>query len=399
MFAPDLHYESPTSGFFAFRYLPIVWVGMFVFCSQTTTADEAFSNGPINARRTPVNQLIRLKLLEGKITVRRDWKSETFSEQQDELDRRVKNLVAKGMDDATAERLARRGFRSRQLNPLAKLFSDVAGTERQMSARTNATTTQIRAEFATQTVRAKILQNESAFEFSLTETIEPKRMFSIKQNHQFQFRYAGRDFDIVLQQLTDQSVRLSIKRGEQANVYNADGYEALMQKHPQAVKAELIPVFEHLGIGLPLTIESMLVKNAVRQRLVGIHSLSNHEFLELLSRLDSKDFNLRESATTQLQEERDKWAPLIKKELSKQNSAEVRYRLRSVLRGGLSKSDIDGIIDDKQLLESAAYLVSLLHGSDKQQFTAISLQLEKLTGHRANSTREWKAWLKNRDEQ
>ena len=378
--------------------LVVVMLALLLSCiaENGQANDEVFFDGPISENRSAVNDLVRLTIQNGKITVRRDWKNQSFTENQDETAAKIQNLIKQGMNAARAEQLIRRVQRNKGSNPLSALFNRISGTAPKMSSRSSVSSRQISAEFATLSLKARLLSSESTFELFVQEVNAPKRKFVLRQNKQFLFQYSGDEFDFILNQFPDGKVRFTVSRNGNSELYESNSYDLLISKHSDIVRKTLLPVFEHLGIGLPLTSDNHLVKDAVRMRLIRLQQQSHHEFQAVISMLDSDEFSQREKATRQLRNELEKWLPQIETELQNPRSAEVRYRLLALLRGNNVKSEIDTIIDENQLLESTEYLVNLFDGSNEQQSVAIASQLEQLTGHRKENSTGWKNWFNSK---
>ena len=97
--------------------LVVVMLALLLSCiaENGQANDEVFFDGPISETRSAVNDLVRLTIQNGKITVRRDWKNQSFTENQDETAAKIQNLIKQGMNAARAEQLIRRVQRNLSL--------------------------------------------------------------------------------------------------------------------------------------------------------------------------------------------------------------------------------------------------------------------------------------------
>ena len=374
-------------------------MALVLFTVQGKAYDDEFENGPISERRAIINKLIRLKMDDGKLVIKQDWQSSTFLQKQDEMDEKVNRLVQQqGMDAATAQTLVRKAMRSsRNSHPLTEAFNKIVGSDRAISGRTSNSSKHVRSEYSTNNILAKLRFTVPAtIEMSFHEKTGPKRKCTVQQNDDFLFEYAGADFLIKLAQKPDKSIELILKNGDESNTYTGEDYEDLVNQHTDVIKNELLPIFHHIGIGIPLTSDSKLVKDAVRLRLIGIHGSSAREFKKLVAKLDSDYFEQREEANRILMDDLEKWRNQIEIELSKRLSPEVRYRLTALIKGNQSENEVDQIIKNQELLNSADYLTTLFDGANEQQTGAINRQLQQLTGHNVQGFKAWNEYLQNR---
>lgn len=378
----------------------------FLFSSASLAGGQdvtsEFEEGPLQSRRAALETLIQLKIKGDSIVLKREWgKGKEVGDKEDRLDAEVKRLAQKGIDGQIADQMARRMLRHSLdfEHPMLGEFEKLKGERMSGSAGRSVSNNRISTYFNNRVLGAKLNINNSKIQFTMQENEEPGREVDVTDDNNggFKMKYTGNDFTAELRQESDGAIRLTRIRGDEAEVFTADNYVALQKKHPKVVDEWLIPVFMHLGFTVPVSVADDAVRSTVLAKLTGMRSRSMSDFKKLLKDLDAEEFQTRESATDKLAAQAEIWEDAIRKELkSRDLSVEARARLKNILADATTTNPTDELILSQGLLNSPEYLVSLFEIANEAEASAITKQLEEITGHSAATPDAWRDWLENK---
>ena len=378
-----------------------VWTLILVDCSWSQSSDSAFSEGPLQDAASAMNELVRLKIVDQRLQLRRDWGDKTVNaSEQDLIDVEFEKLKKRGFDDANAAQLAKRIIRTtKSRSPLSKVFFALAGgrsSSMHQGSGVGKKTMSFRSASLNANAELRSLNND--IDLHIVEIREPKREFKLRQmgDGAFGFVYSGNDFSIRLEQKTNGQIELTRTIEEKTKRFQADNFVALRKQHLNLVDDWLLPVMQHVGVAIPMLADNQEIVEAVLARLAN-SSMRRDEFERLVKRLDSESYDIRVLASEQIKANRSQWKDLIEEKLqSRPLTLEIRARLQAVMASGQNESQIDQIIRDQNLLNSPDYLIGLLNVADSNQTELIISRLQQITGSRFERPNQWNDWLKKK---
>jgi hypothetical protein len=164
--------------------------------------------------------------------------------------------------------------------------------------------------------------------------------------------------------------------------------------NPQAANKILFPLFQHLGIQMPMDEMAPHVFKFALVRLEQIQNIDEEEVQQLINDLDSDSYKIRKTASEKLAEGFVRWSAQIEKYLKDESlTLEVKSRLNEIAseRG---KSEMDKLLADQKLLESPKFLIKTFDVANDEQKNLVADQLEKVTGQNHGTDLDaWKNWL------
>ena len=386
---------KPTDSFFLSAICTfILALGSNAF-SQTS---PEFESGPLQDVVGAMRQLVQLEIADRRLAIQKDWeRTNPVADRQDLIDDEIKKLKARGFDEATASNLAVRIVRTTAEElPFSKAFFAVTSNLPFSKQKRSAAGKRI-VGFQNSRILGKgeIKIRESDVQLQFVERKGPRREFRISHasNGAFEFRYLGKQFSIALLQKRNAEVNLSRTLQGKTESFSASDFVALHREHPKLVNKWLFPLMAHLGISTPIMTDDGAMINAALKKLVS-YSQRMVEFERLVEQLNSRDYEIRNSAHQKIIANGGDWLVQIEKKLeSKSLPMETRVRLLAAMGELDSGSPIDKAIREQKLLDSPDFLINILDQADTSQAAAVIRRLREVTNHSFEQPIQWRQWL------
>ena len=380
----------------------------FLFClfvsipdflsAQPSTAP--FEDGPLQDISEKMSELVRLKIVNRKLELRRDWgESARRGDRQDQIDKEVEKLKARGFDQNTAVRLAERIQRTADSEtPFSTAFfaltSNLSGSLQRTSSGSKRT---MKFRNPNMSASAQLTIPENDVQMLFGERKEPNRQLVLAQSDDgmFVFKYSGDDFLVELRQEKNGRVQLVRMLEEKKETYQGLDFVGLRKQHPEIIDQWLLPLMEHSGVSIPVLAENEEIVDAVLAKLEAFSQRAD-EFERLVKQLNAREYETRNMATEKIVANRSLWQGQIEKKLEQQQlPLETRVRLQSAMSLNHEESQVDQLIRDQDLLNSPEYLVSLLGVANANQSKLIVRRLKQITGLPFSTAAQWRAWSKD----
>ncbi|HZL73278.1 MAG TPA: hypothetical protein VFC86_12530, partial [Planctomycetota bacterium] len=207
--------------------------------------------------------------------------------------------------------------------------------------------------------------------------------------------YQSSSLTTVFNQAKDGSCTLLADDGKQASRWTAASFTALMASQGTAVVRHVLEPLERYFDDAPLCPFSP----AVIDLALGAAPISSEEaalLKALIARCGEEAIEEREKAVAELTQFAGKCPSnrfAVGRRLDSASEGETIARLRSALQGAPRGLETYRLVADQALYRDLDYLMKLLESGHSAQ-----PKLEALTGHRAGTAQEWKAWIEvNRD--
>lgn len=358
-------------------------------------------NDPFEKSKDILNDLLRLKLDDGRLMLDRDhWQNVMDKTAGNELTLQLieqdKNPMAGGrfhplgVDNASGP-LAIFGLLNRNIHGRDRRGS---GGESSSSGWGFAS-----ANFRSQSVDGRIETRGDRFTFSMSESSSQHRMLQFVEdvNHYLQITVSDEELDrlLVIRQSQDRFVVVFVSERENLSA-SAKTYAEMLRENRQLINETVLPILHEMGVSKPLDAESVSVVNAVFAKIKVLTSPVESESSKLIDQLASDKFAEREEGLEALKERFEDHQSAI--ELALQGGTllpEVRVRLERLVNDHKSLyRDEYQIIETFGLLDSVPYLIQLFQFADENQTRSLGQYLGTLTEQDFGSDSEaWRAWL------
>jgi len=310
---------------------------------------------------------------------------------------------------------------------LAKLFGEIGTRWGQRSMSGGSSGNVWHRSFTSASGSGEIRIRPGLIKLELTEASKPSRCLSYRDSldGNFSITVFGGKTLLIIDQQSDGKIRVVFDVGNGVKAMTENSFRDFAVAHSQELATELLPLLQHFGIVPPLMPQDSIVVNAVHAQLKILEGIDEAKFDELCSKLNSKQFSDRESATTEINNNYELYLSLITAKLNTKDAApEVRSRLMSVIAANSKSNEIADLIRSFQLTESPSYLLTLLkkaarspaenpvvketEKSEKSNPGLSNIEikrlvirrLQKLTGQKfGEDIQRWEAWLDRQKEE
>ena len=375
-----------------------------------------FGEGELEDVSGRMEKLLKLKWDGKNITLARKWdeKKEKPKDKEEELKQVVEELVDRGIPKAQAEEFARqmmergrRGLRGigrfgldADQSPVEKAFFRVPNALGGRSQGSSGDGARRRLSFSDSKISGNAVLSNDDVRFSFEENTDAERSFELRDNGDgaVNFSFTHGELFVRLRQGENGKTQLIWINQDQANVYVGETFTQFIQKNPQVTKHALFPLFDRLGIEMPIDKSDPRVVAGIVDKIKQEKMGDDEALKKLINELDSDSYEIRKKASKKLTDGYEQWASKITKYLTDSSlSPEAQVRLKEIIAGG-TENELDKFISEQKLMDSTEYLVSLLSivgGDDKQ---LIVEHLEQLTGQsHGDDSAAWEKWLESAD--
>ncbi len=375
------------------------WASLCLVASLTSVTNaqsetSAFAEGEFQVRENQVRRLLRLDSDGKLLSIARS--NEETSVEDDAASKPLEELLRLGVDRRTALDLARRrgsvGHRSGALGRHFALLRQGSGSFTQSTSGKKWSSTIRDAQLS-----ASLRLSGKSVQLKLQEKKGNQRIASLEDNGNGEVKlvYSGKDFSIHLTQAESGTISLTRNWDGQTDVFEADNFADLQQKHSELVSSWLVPVLNHAGFQMPITIISPAIQKTVLNRLLDLQKQLPTEFDQLLKALNSDSFQTREAATETLRSKLAVWSARIQREIdSEKLPIETQNRLRILLSQSSAKSASD-LVRKHRLLDDPQYLVSLFDIANENETKALVNHLQSITNLDHTNADEWRKSILN----
>ncbi len=389
----------------------LVFLALVIFrLTPTLAQDDApdFGTGLFEQTAEGMGGLLKIGIVNDRLRVQRGWDLTIARKKADDvpgqkLEEAIQKYIDRGLEREDAERMARheieRGIRGHfddngvgaAFEDYRKSFGNINGSGGGGGGDS------FRIYFQSQEFSANVRSSAGGdVRFEFEELTGDARRLSVKEidRKTFNLNFIADNLLVDLRQDDGGSVRLAILGKEQAEVYRADGFAALVEKHPEPVNKVLFPLLQRLGIRRPISDVDNNVREAVLQRLTASTN-DDMQVLALVEQLEADSFKARNEATDKLRNSYFIWQDLINVNMAEKSySEEIQKQIKKITTGWPA-DEIHDFAQVNQLAESPGYLVKLLESAEPSEKQPIVSQLEKVTGEKiGNNIAEWNEWLK-----
>ena len=238
---------------------------------KQTIVKPNFGDGALEEVSAEMAKLLQLKWNGKNLALDRDWdkdsekKKKSEDQDDDDVNDAVEEMINRGLPvrqaDRLAEKLAKNGpfLRARmgfKLAPkgLQKAFSTIAWKAGSNSSGASGSGDERRIRFGGQTLSGHAVITSDDLKFEFTEATK-ERSFEIAESRKgrFRFEFSYDDLFIRLLQSKTGKTQLIWITGDKAEVFVGDSFSNFRKRNPQVVDELLFPLFERLGIALPLS--------------------------------------------------------------------------------------------------------------------------------------------------
>jgi hypothetical protein len=141
--------------------------------------------------------------------------------------------------------------------------------------------------------------------------------------------------------------------------FQAPTFAEFYRSHVDYCEFRLLPLLDHLGIGLPLSRHDSRVIQCVIAQLRTLSRHGSTDIAHLIEQLGSDEYSQREQAAMALRDGIGFYAPELRTALDKQLSMEARMRIQSLLRDAEMDSSKEVVLA-LALLDDIEYLKVIL---------------------------------------
>ena len=225
-----------------------------------------FGDGVFEEVADKMERLLELEWKGESIGLKRGWdekkkKKAAGDEEDQELKERIESSIENGVPEAEAERMAKlraRHFRGmgfdRERSGVEKAFFAIPTRNGGVSSGSGGSGASKRVNFKTASLSGSGILAKDDLQFKFTENDASERSFELRDTGdgkvQFTFSY-GQFFPRFLQTKKGKTQLILIDQ-DRAEVYVADTFADFVQEHSRPAKKILFPLFERLGIKMPL---------------------------------------------------------------------------------------------------------------------------------------------------
>ena len=225
-----------------------------------------FGDGVFEEVADKMERLLELEWKGDSIGLKRDWdkkkkKKASGDEEDQELKEEIEALIEKGIPEAQAERVAKlrgRAFRGmgfdRERSGVEKTFFAIPKRNGGMSSGSGGSGARRRVHFSTGDLSGIGMLANDDVHFEFTENDAAERSFELRDtgDGKVQFTFSYDQFFLRFMQTKNGKTQLAVIDKDRAEVYVADTFADFVQEHSKPTKKILFPLFEQIGIKMPL---------------------------------------------------------------------------------------------------------------------------------------------------
>jgi len=223
-----------------------------------------FGDGAFEEVADKMERLLELEWKGDSIGLKRSWdkkKKASGDEEDQELKEEIEALIEKGIPEAQAERMANlrgRPFRGmgfdRKRSGVEEAFFEIPKRNGGMSSGSGGNGARRRVHFSTGDLSGIGILATDDIRFEFTENDASERSFELRDtgDGKVQFTFSYGQFFLRLQQTKKGKTQLAVIDKGRAEVYVADTFADFVQEHSKPAKKILFPLFEQIGIKMPL---------------------------------------------------------------------------------------------------------------------------------------------------
>ena len=235
---------------------------------KQTIVKPNFGDGTLEEVSAEMAKLLQLKWNGQNLALDRDWvKNSKKKKDDEEFDEAIEEMIDRGLPEAQAKRLAERLKKNGQLDlrrnlgiggltpkGLQKAFSAIARKAGSNSSGASGGGEVRHIRFSGQALFGHAVITSDDLKFEFTEATK-ERSFEIAESKKgrFRFEFSYDDLFIRLLQSKTGKTQLIWITGDKAEVFVGDSFSNFRKRNPQVVDELLFPLFERLGIALPLS--------------------------------------------------------------------------------------------------------------------------------------------------
>lgn len=371
------------------------------FAQQQQIRRPDFGVGPLEEVAEEVGGLLQLQWKDQNIALKRDWDERKKKvEKDEELEGAIEKLVEGGVDERRLRILTGRALG----NPFGKertgveeaFFKIQSGLGGGGSSSSGGSGMRKGLSFSTRGLSGRASLDGDDVRFSFTETEESERNFEFRDNTngKLHFMFSYDQLFIRFIQSEEGSTQLIWVEGDKVNAYVGRTFSDFVNENPQAANKLLFPLFQQLGIQIPMDKTDPHVLNSALTRLEQMQIIDEEEVKQLIKDLGSDSYETRKTASEKLAEGFDRWSAQIEKSLKDESlTFEAKARLKEIASDNV-KSETDMLLTGQKLMESPEFLIGLFEVATDEQKTFVADQLEKVTGqNHGTDLGAWKEWL------
>ena len=227
-----------------------------------------FGDGVLEEVADKMERLLELEWKGDSIGLKRDWdkkkkKKAAKNDEDQELKEAIESLIEKGVPEADAERMAKRmngrrplggmGF-DRERSGVEEAFFEIPKRNGGMSSGSGGNGARRRVHFSTGDLSGIGILATDDIRFEFTENDASERSFELRDtgDGKVEFTFSYGQFFLRFLQTKKGKTQLIVIDKDRAEVYVADTFADFVQEHSRPAKKILFPLFERLGIKMPL---------------------------------------------------------------------------------------------------------------------------------------------------
>lgn len=225
-----------------------------------------FGDGVFEEVADKMERLLELEWKGESIGLKRGWdekkkKKAAGDEEDQELKERIESLIENGVPEAEAERMAKlraRHFRGmgfdRERSGVEKAFFAIPTRNGGMSSGSGGNGARRRVHFSTGDLSGIGILATDDIRFEFTENDASERSFELRDtgDGKVEFTFSYGQFFLRFLQTKKGKTQLIVIDKDRAEVYVADTFADFVQEHSKPAKKILFPLFEQIGIKMPL---------------------------------------------------------------------------------------------------------------------------------------------------
>ena len=224
-----------------------------------------FGDGAFEEVADKMERLLELEWKGDSIGLKRSWdkkKKSSGDEEDQELKEEIEALIEKGIPEAQAERVANlrgRPFRGmgfdRKRSGVEEAFFAIPKRNGGMSSSgSGGNGARRRVHFSTGDLSGIGILATDDIRFEFTENDASERSFELRDtgDGKVQFTFSYDQFFLRFMQTKNGKTQLAVIDKDRVEVYVADTFADFVQEHSKPAKKILFPLFEQIGIKMPL---------------------------------------------------------------------------------------------------------------------------------------------------
>ena len=225
-----------------------------------------FGDGVLEEVADKMERLLEMEWKGDSIGLKRNWnekkkKKASGDEEDQELKKEIESLIERGIPEAQAERLAKHrvgplrgmGF-DRERSGVEGAFFAIPKRNGGMSSGSGGNGARRRVNFSTADLSGIGILSNDDVRFEFTENDASERSFELRDtgDGKVQFTFSNGQFFLRFMQAKKGKTQLIVIDKDRAEVYVADTFADFVQEHSKPAKKILFPLFEQIGIKMPL---------------------------------------------------------------------------------------------------------------------------------------------------